>query len=509
MISTTTVGANIRYTLDGSSPSSTSGIRIASNHGTISVTPTTDGTTLRAIAYAPGISDSDVNEASYYYLGGNGADTDPSAVALLPGELGGPPAGGASESVSVVPNYDHNGNLIHYKGWSYSYDAQNRLTSASNGTHTALFHYDGKNRQIMRSMDGAVRFSVWDDWELLEEYDTSNVRQAAYLQGAQGVVKSLVNNIYYYQDKLGSTTHIADARGNLLESYRYDLYGTPSYFDQDGQLRASQVSGYGVNDLYAGERWIGELGLYDLRNRFMSPELGRFLQTDPVGFKGDASNLYRYCHNDPEDFSDPTGLDDKNYVPDWDTLNHALVDLTKLSDSRIYVGAHGSPTFIANSNMTRRYWNALQSNSIRVLPEHMQLSVKQLVNDVKALDKYRPTIPIQLNICHAGDVKAAAQYQVPTQAQQVANGLGTNPVIANAGDVNPWDNKGTGDWYRFSKDKAPVQIAGKGAAPDDRTLTAADRRAFDQYGSTTAAAAAWQSSWGNGGWLGLERTLTR
>jgi hypothetical protein len=57
----------------------------------------------------------------------------------------------------------------------------------------------------MRSIDGAVRFSVWDDWELLEEYDTSNVRQAAYLQGAHGVVKSLVNNIYYYQDKLGST----------------------------------------------------------------------------------------------------------------------------------------------------------------------------------------------------------------------------------------------------------------------------------------------------------------
>jgi RHS Repeat len=141
------------------------------------VTPTTDGTTLRAIAYPPGISDSDVNEASYYYLGGNGAD--PSA-AMLPGELGGPSAGGASESASVVPNYDHNGNLIHYKGWSYSYDAQNRLTSASNGAHTALFHYDGKNRQIMRSIDGAVRFSVWDDWELLEEYDTSNVKQAAY-----------------------------------------------------------------------------------------------------------------------------------------------------------------------------------------------------------------------------------------------------------------------------------------------------------------------------------------
>jgi RHS repeat-associated protein len=162
-----------------------------------------------------------------------------------------------------------------------------------------------------------VRFSVWDDWELLEEYDTSNVKQAAYLQGGQGVIKSLVNNVYYYQDKLGSTTHIADGSGHLLESYRYDLYGTPSCFNAlNTQL---STSNYGVNDLFAGERWIGQLGLYDLRNRFMSPELGRFLQTDPVGFQGDASNLYRYCHNDPEDFSDATGLvasDTSRPIPD-------------------------------------------------------------------------------------------------------------------------------------------------------------------------------------------------
>ena len=69
----------------------------------------------------------------------------------------------------------------------------------------------------------------------------------------------------------------------------------------------------GVVDLCAGERWVSELRVYDLRNRFMSPELGRFLQTDPTGFQGDASNLYRYCHNDSEDFSDPTGL----IATDW------------------------------------------------------------------------------------------------------------------------------------------------------------------------------------------------
>jgi RHS repeat-associated protein len=89
-----------------------------------------------------------------------------------------------------------------------------------------------------------------------------------------------------------------------------------------------------VVDLYAGERWIPELRLYDLRNRFMSSELGRFLQPDPIGlqtegeklsagqkafffgghapeaFSSTEMNLYRYCHNDPVDKSDPFGLID-------------------------------------------------------------------------------------------------------------------------------------------------------------------------------------------------------
>jgi uncharacterized protein RhaS with RHS repeats len=40
----------------------------------------------------------------------------------------------------------------------------------------------------------------------------------------------------------------------------------------------------------------------------MSPDLGRFLQPDPIGFKGDASNLYRYCGNDWANRTDPMGL---------------------------------------------------------------------------------------------------------------------------------------------------------------------------------------------------------
>jgi RHS repeat-associated protein len=206
--------------------------------------------------------------------------------------------------------HDNNGNMQTVDGWSFSYDAQNRLISASKGSTSATFAYDAKNRQIARSINGVITFSVWDDWELVEEYTTGNIVSAKYLQGAHGPVKSLLNNVfYYYQDSLGSTSHIAGANGQLIEYYKYDLYGKPTYWNASGGQISGSNPAYNVRDLFSGERWITELGLYDLRNRYYSPDLGRFLQPDPIGFKGDASNLYRYCGNDWANRTDPLGLD--------------------------------------------------------------------------------------------------------------------------------------------------------------------------------------------------------
>jgi RHS repeat-associated protein len=209
---------------------------------------------------------------------------------------------------TIGVTYGTGGNLSTYNGWTYTYDVQYRLTKAVNGSTTAYFYYDGKNRQVARSINGVVTLSVWDDWELIEEYGTGNVITAKYLQGAHGPIKDFVNNnIYYYQDSLGSTSHIASSTGALLESYRYNLNGTPTYWDAAGtQLSASA---YGIRDLFTGERYVTEIGLYDLRNRYYSPALGRFLQPDPIGFKGDASNLYRYCGNDWANRTDPMGLE--------------------------------------------------------------------------------------------------------------------------------------------------------------------------------------------------------
>jgi RHS repeat-associated protein len=60
--------------------------------------------------------------------------------------------------------------------------------------------------------------------------------------------------------------------------------------------------------LFTGREWLPDVRLYDYRNRIYQPELGRFLQPDPKEFAAGDYNLYRYCHNDPVNKTDPLGL---------------------------------------------------------------------------------------------------------------------------------------------------------------------------------------------------------
>jgi RHS repeat-associated protein len=207
----------------------------------------------------------------------------------------------------VSASYDAKGSMTSgFDGSNYTYDAQNRILSAK--TNTDVFAYDGANRQVKRAVAGVgTTYNVYDGWNLIAEYNSGSTSPSkAYLTGASGLVKELVANRYYYQDANGSTSHLASNTGNLLEWYRYDLQGKPSFYNASDTQIANTA--YGIRHLFTGQQWYSEIGLYDLRNRFYSPDIGRFVQPDPAGFAGDASNIYRYVGNNPSKGSDPTGL---------------------------------------------------------------------------------------------------------------------------------------------------------------------------------------------------------
>ena len=112
------------------------------------------------------------------------------------------------------------------------------------------------------------------------------------------------------RDYLGSVTHIADSKGNLVAEYSYDAWG---------RLRdpATQelYGNSGVPDLllwrgFTGHEWLPWFGLYNMNARLYDPVLGRFLSPDPyVQMPDNTQNLNRYLYalNNPFQYKDDSG----------------------------------------------------------------------------------------------------------------------------------------------------------------------------------------------------------
>lgn len=197
-------------------------------------------------------------------------------------------------------SYNSNGCLTSDGVWTFSYDSENQLLSAADGTDVAQFKHDPMNRQTQKDFNSTskTRF-VYSGWQRIADYDgTSGSLQKRYVYGT-GLDEPLfeispagVITKYFHRDRLGSVVALTDTAGAVTNRYSYSPFG-----------EANDMTGTTFG--YTGQRYDSETELWFYKRRYYSAKLGRFLQPDPITSLG---NLYAYCSNDPINFADPLGL---------------------------------------------------------------------------------------------------------------------------------------------------------------------------------------------------------
>lgn len=197
-------------------------------------------------------------------------------------------------------SYDASGNLIGDGTRTYLYDAENRLVATGDGV-TLAYDPAGRLWQATGPQMEVTQF-LYDGDRLTAEYNGSGAMTRRYVHGLGDDVPlvqydgaQVSSPRYLFADHQGSIVALADANGVETNINAYDEYGIPAPVNT-GRFQ------------YTGQAWLPELGMYYYKARIYSPTLGRFLQTDPVGYK-DQVNLYAYVGNDPVSRADASGTD--------------------------------------------------------------------------------------------------------------------------------------------------------------------------------------------------------
>jgi len=211
------------------------------------------------------------------------------------------------------------------------WDALNRLIKVElkgtpNITVTEI-SYDVLNRRVWREADEDQDGTpdedltyVWDGWRNIEERDYSTedllrdyVYGGAYIDevvhgrsdfwdgstpGPNGDFADSKEQFYYTTNNLYSVAALVDTSGSVIERYEYLPYGAVTTYTGagvDSTWFTSDDATSSYSDIqhvtFTGRRSDPEAELMYFRNRYYSPELGRFVTRDAADYT-DGMNLY-------------------------------------------------------------------------------------------------------------------------------------------------------------------------------------------------------------------------
>ena len=187
-------------------------------------------------------------------------------------------------------------------------DAFGNLKVVHLGSTTITYDIDGAGRRIGRTIDDGTnvdtrRYLLGEGNRLVAEYNESGnlVSQFVYATGRH--VPDLMlqgSNIYrIVTDHLGSVRLVVNvANGSVAQRIDYDTWGNGTVV-----AGATFEQPFG----FAGGIWDRDTGLVHFGAREYDPATGRWLQKDPILFRGGDTNLYAYVGGDPVNLIDPSG----------------------------------------------------------------------------------------------------------------------------------------------------------------------------------------------------------
>jgi fibro-slime domain-containing protein/RHS repeat-associated protein len=218
----------------------------------------------------------------------------------------------------VVANYtyDNNGNTLtkteNAITTEYTWNYENRLIAAilkdANGAtqQSMQYRFNDSGIRVASTVNGVETRYLIDEMQpyaqVLEEYSPNGAVQVEYVYGHDLIAQEKGSDrTFYHVDGLGSTRVLTDSTGNVVSKYNYEAYGE----------LINSTGGVENKYLFAGEQFDSALGDYYNRSRYYDAETGRFTRRDT--YEGDlgkplTQHKYIYTHDNPANFTDPSGL---------------------------------------------------------------------------------------------------------------------------------------------------------------------------------------------------------
>jgi len=222
-------------------------------------------------------------------------------------------------------SYDSNGNMLSDGVHNYAWDARNHLSTIDSGS-TGSFVYDPAGRRATKVISGTQTNFLYDVANPVQELSGSTPTANLLTGGLdEYFMRTDTNGTWnFLTDALDSTAALSDPTGAIQTQYTFDPFGNTA---QSGTSTTNSFA-------YTGRESDGT-GLYFYRARYYSPQLGRFISEDPVGFGG-GINVYGYVGDSPTNAIDPTGLAPVN-PQDMASLEGLFPGFTPLSNTGIVV----------------------------------------------------------------------------------------------------------------------------------------------------------------------------